>query len=187
VDAGDNSHVQIIQDFVSLSNDVSLTNGVGEIRLGSNAEVELITLQRENPATFHFSNVTARVGRDARLRHHVLTLGGGLVRNDLSVVLEEEGADCTLNGLLIGTGDQLIDNHTLVDHAVPHGTSRELYKGILGGNSRGAMSEARARRLLTRGFAQEILDALPVKALIEGLHEALGERLSQAIAEGDEA
>ncbi len=247
IDASENSRVQVIQDFVSLSDDVGLTNGVSEIRVGAGAQVDLVTIQRENAGSFHFSNVSARLGRDARFSHHNLTLGGRLVRNDLAVVLEEEGADCTLNGLFIGAGEQVIDNHTLLDHAVPHGTSRQLYKGILGGRSRGvfrgrvivrpnaqktvayqsnpnlllttgarvdskpqleiyandvkcghgssigqldqdaifylrtrAISEPRARQLLTRGFAQQILAALPVAALTEGLHEPLGDRLAEA-------
>lgn len=247
IDASENSRVQVIQDFVSLSDDVGLTNGVSEIRVGAGAQVDLVTIQRENAGSFHFSNVSARLGRDARFSHHNLTLGGRLVRNDLEVVLEEEGADCTLNGLFIGAGEQVIDNHTLLDHAVPHGTSRQLYKGILGGRSRGvfrgrvivrpnaqktvayqsnpnlllttgarvdskpqleiyandvkcghgssigqldqdaifylrtrAISEPRARQLLTRGFAQQILAALPVAALTEGLNEPLGDRLAEA-------
>jgi len=247
IDASENSRVQVIQDFVSLSDDVGLTNGVSEIRVGAGAQVDLVTIQRENAGSFHFSNVSARLGRDARFSHHNLTLGGRLVRNDLEIVLEEEGADCTLNGLFIGAGEQVIDNHTLLDHAVPHGTSRQLYKGILGGRSRGvfrgrvivrpnaqktvayqsnpnlllttgarvdskpqleiyandvkcghgssigqldqdaifylrtrAISEPRARQLLTRGFAQQILAALPVAALTEGLHEPLGDRLAEA-------
>lgn len=247
IDASENSRVQVIQDFVSLSDDVGLTNGVSEIRVGAGAQVDLVTIQRENAGSFHFSNVSARLGRDARFSHHNLTLGGRLVRNDLEVVLEEEGADCTLNGLFIGAGEQVIDNHTLLDHAVPHGTSRQLYKGILGGRSRGvfrgrvivrpnaqktvayqsnpnlllttgarvdskpqleiyandvkcghgssigqldqdaifylrtrALSEPRARQLLTRGFAQQILAALPVAALTEGLNEPLGDRLAEA-------
>ena len=47
------------------------------------------------------------------------------------------GGDCALFGLSIGDGTQHHDTHTVVDHAVPHCTSRELYKGVLGGRSRG--------------------------------------------------
>jgi len=68
---------------------------------------------------------------------HSIALGGGLTRNDVSVLLDGEGADCTLNGLYVVSGDQHVDHHTLVDHARPHGTSRQLYKGVLDGRSRG--------------------------------------------------
>src|SRR4030095_9710176 len=71
-----------------------------------------------------------------RFTSHSLSFGGALVRNDLNVRLEAEGADSTLNGLFVGSGTQHLDNHTLIDHVMPHGTSRELYKGIMDGKSR---------------------------------------------------
>ena len=52
------------------------------------------------------------------------------MRNDVNAVLSE-GTEATLNGLYIVNGTQHIDNHTVIDHAKPHGTSHELYKGIL--------------------------------------------------------
>jgi Fe-S cluster assembly protein SufD len=63
------------------------------------------------------------------------------VRNDAGVVLAGEGASCTLDGLFVGRRQSVLDNHTEIDHAVPHGTSRELYKGVLGG-ARAACSAA---------------------------------------------
>jgi Fe-S cluster assembly protein SufD len=75
--------------------------------------------------------------RDSRLSAHTFCLGGALVRNDASVLLAGEGAECRLDGLFVAGGRQLVDNHTLVDHAVPRCTSRETYKGILGGEARG--------------------------------------------------
>ena len=137
VDAEPDSHAVIIQDHVSIGGSVRLTNAVTEIALGANASVDLIVLQRECDEAFHVSNTTARLGRDARFGIHTLTLGGALVRNDLAVLLGEEGAHVTLNGLFLGTDDGLVDNHTLVDHAVPHTTSSQLYKGVLAGKSRG--------------------------------------------------
>ncbi len=56
------------------------------------------------------------------------------MRNDANAILSE-GTDATLNGLYIVNGTQHIDNHTSIDHAKPHGTSHELYKGILDGKS----------------------------------------------------
>src|SRR5262249_3141091 len=47
---------------------------------------------------------------------------------------------CTLNGLSLGSGSQLIDNHTRIDHARPNCASHELYKGILDGKARGVFN-----------------------------------------------
>jgi Fe-S cluster assembly protein SufD len=74
--------------------------------------------------------LAAQLGRSANFSTHSISLGGALVRNDVNVVLSE-GADATVNGLYIANGTQHIDNHTSIDHAKPHGTSHELYKGIL--------------------------------------------------------
>ena len=49
----------------------------------------------------------------------------------MNVVLDGEGAECTLNGLYLAAHTQHVDNHTVIDHAHPHGVSRELYKGVL--------------------------------------------------------
>jgi Fe-S cluster assembly protein SufD len=114
-----------------------LTNLVGEIDVGANASLDLVVIQREGDESFHVSNLAARVGRDGRFTAHTVSVGGALVRNDLEVLLAEEGAECELRGLFLGSGSRLVDNHTAVDHAVPHCTSRELYKGILSGRSKG--------------------------------------------------
>src|SRR5207302_7341806 len=66
--------------------------------------------------------------------------GGVLTRNEINVVLGAEGCECTLNGLYLGAGKQLIDNHTRIDHAKPRCASHELYKGILDGQSRGVFN-----------------------------------------------
>jgi Fe-S cluster assembly protein SufD len=62
-----------------------------------------------------------------------VTLNGALIRNDVHVALDGEGSECVLNGLYLLDGKQHVDNHTEIEHAKPHATSRELYKGILSG------------------------------------------------------
>jgi len=75
--------------------------------------------------------------RSASVTQHNVTIGGKLVRNDLTVLLGGEGANIVLDGLFAVTGSQHVDNHTLIDHVTPHGESLELYKGVLDGSSRG--------------------------------------------------
>ena len=65
-----------------------------------------------------------------------ISLGGALVRNNITVVLDGEGIECTLNGLSLSTDEQHVDNHTVIDHAKPHCNSHELYKSILDGRSK---------------------------------------------------
>ena len=56
------------------------------------------------------------------------------------MVLNAERCEATLNGLYLASGDQLIDNHTRIDHAKPNCASHELYKGILDGRARGVFN-----------------------------------------------
>ena len=153
IDAAEGSHVCVLQDHVCVGNAPGFSNPVTEIHAGANAAVDFVLLQREPDHRFHVSNVAVKQERDSRVAAHTLTLGGALVRNDAQVVLAGEGAECDLNGLFVGGGKQLLDNHTLVDHAVPHCTSRELYKGILGGSSRGVFRG----RVIVRPDAQKTL------------------------------
>jgi Fe-S cluster assembly protein SufD len=69
-----------------------------------------------------------------------VSLGGSIVRNNTTSVLAAEGVECTLNGLSLATGKQLIDNHTTIDHAKPNCVSHELYKAVLDGTSRGVFN-----------------------------------------------
>jgi Fe-S cluster assembly protein SufD len=149
--AGTGSRVAFIQDHVSLGEAAGFTNAVTEAYVGRNARLDLALVQREGGKQFHVSNLQVRQERDSRFASHTVTLGGGLVRNDLGAVLAAEGAECTLHGLFVADGSELVDNHTLVDHAMPHGTSRELYKGILAGRSRGVFRG----RMIVRPDAQK--------------------------------
>jgi Fe-S cluster assembly protein SufD len=79
-------------------------------------------------------------GRTSRFSSHSIATGGNLVRNDVNVVLDAEGCECTLNGLYMAADKQLIDNHTRIDHAKPHCTSHELYKGILDDQAHGVFN-----------------------------------------------
>jgi Fe-S cluster assembly protein SufD len=145
------SRMTIVQDHVSVGDAPGFTNAVTEVHVGTGAQVHWVLLQREHDAHFHVSNLSVRQERDSRFSAHTLTLGGRLVRNDAGVLLAGEGAECQLDGLFVGGGTSVLDNHTEVDHAVPHGTSRELYKGVLGGAARGVFRG----RVIVRPDAQK--------------------------------
>jgi len=127
-----------------------LTNAVTEIVAAEGSIVDHYKVQRESPEAFHIATTQVQLGRNANFSSHSISLGGALVRNDVGAVLSE-GTEATLNGLYIVNGTQHIDNHTVIDHAKPHGTSHELYKGILDGKA-GAVFNG---RILVRKDAQK--------------------------------
>jgi Fe-S cluster assembly protein SufD len=112
-------------------------NSITEIVLESGAGLSHIKLQQEDTAAFHVQTIAVTQGRASRFTSHNIALGAALARTDLTVELASEGAECRLDGIFLGSGAQHLDNHTTIDHAMPHGTSRELYKGILDGRARG--------------------------------------------------
>ncbi|PWB79260.1 MAG: Fe-S cluster assembly protein SufD [Candidatus Methylomirabilota bacterium] len=138
--AGSHSQGQVIESYVGVSRGVYCTNAVTEIIGGENAAIDYYKVQRESEDAFHVATVQATVGRGGTFSSHAIDLGGVLVRNNLDVALDGEGAECALEGLYMAAGRQHVDNHTRIDHAQPHCSSRQLYKGILDGESRGVFN-----------------------------------------------
>ena len=112
-------------------------NGVTEIALDDGAVIEHVRVQRESETSFHVASVAVRQARDSRYHAISLDLGAALSRTDIDVTLAGEGAECELDGLFLVDGERLSDTHTTIDHAQPHTTSREVYRGIVEGHSRG--------------------------------------------------
>lgn len=138
--AEDNSQATIVESYAGSGESAYFTNAVTQIIAGNNAVIEHHRVQQESLRAFHVGLLYAHQERDSSFVSHGLDLGGALVRNDLHAVLDAEGADCTLNGLYVLAGRQHVDNHTRIDHAKPHGASREYYKGILDGAARGVFN-----------------------------------------------
>ena len=134
--AGANSQVRVVESHAGNGETPYLSNTVSEIFAGDHAVVDHYALVREAEAAFRVGSLHATLGHASNFSSHTITLGGALVRNEASVVLGGEGGTCTLNGLYLANGRQLVDNQTTIDHAQPHCDSHELYKGILDGRSR---------------------------------------------------
>lgn len=136
----DGSQATIVESYVGLGRDVYFTNAVTEIVGGRNAVIDYYKFERESEGAFHIATVQAQLDRSSNFTSHAIDLGGALVRNDLNAVLAAEGVECTLNGLYMMKGQQHVDNHTRIDHVKPHCNSRELYKGVLDGRSKGVFN-----------------------------------------------
>ncbi len=138
--AGRNCEASIIETYAGLGRNTYFTNAVTEIVLGENSTLEVDSVQQESDRAFHVGTIHAHLDRSSTLTSTAVSFGGALVRNNVAVVLDGEGAECRLNGLYVASGTQHMDNHTAIDHAKPHCSSHELYKGILDGNSRGVFN-----------------------------------------------
>ena len=133
---GSNCKVQIMQNYLNESgNETNLANHLTQVFVGDNSDVEWYSLQYRLDDALHLSNFEVEIGRDGRFTHFILTTSGKLVRNVSYMKLAGQGSDARMYGLYQLSDKEHVDNRTLVDHALPHCTSDELYKGILDGHS----------------------------------------------------
>jgi Fe-S cluster assembly protein SufD len=133
--AGERSQARVVERYTGAGR--YFTNAVTEIAVGPAAVIEHTKLQQESLSACHVQTLAVRQERSSRFTSHNFAFGSALARTDIHVDLAGEGAECSLNGLFAGRGRQHLDNHTVIDHAKPHCASRELYKGIMDGASRG--------------------------------------------------
>ncbi|MGD1006618.1 MAG: Fe-S cluster assembly protein SufD [Ignavibacteriaceae bacterium] len=138
--AGKNSQVTIIERYASLDNGIYFTNVVSEIVTGENSSINHIKIQEEGLKAFHVSRTEVDQEKNSNFVSYSISLGGEISRYDLNSKFNDEGGECSLNGLYLLTGNQLYDTHSLIDHAKPHCTSHEHYKGILDDTSRGVFN-----------------------------------------------
>jgi Fe-S cluster assembly protein SufD len=127
------SAMTVIEEYVALQNEAYFINAVTEMALADTAQVNHIRVQRDGGEAFHIGNCAVSLAHASRYRSVSVALGARISRYNLTVLLAAEGAECTIDGLALIGGRQLADTHTLIDHAKPHGVSRQLHKCIVDG------------------------------------------------------
>ena len=136
--AGEASQVTLVETYAGLISErgAYFNCPVTELVAGPGAVVDHYKVQRESREAFHVATFQILAERSSAPSSHSISIGGGLVRNDVNAVLAGEGIDCILNGLYLAEGRQHVDTHMRVEHAAAHCASHELYKGVLDGKSR---------------------------------------------------
>ena len=137
---GRNAKARVIESYVSLSNAVYFTNGVTEVALAEGATLHHYKMQREGMRAFHVGTIETHQARDTHYISFSLATGASLSRTNIYTTLDGEGCGTTVNGLYMLDGDQHCDHQTMIVHAQPNCFSRELYKGVLDGQSHGVFN-----------------------------------------------
>jgi len=104
-----------------------------ELVVGDGASLSVVSLQDWDDDAVHLTHHYATLGRDARLRHAAVTLGGSVVRMGTEVRYDGPGGDAELTGLYFADAGQHLEHRLFVDHDVPNCRSRVTYKGALQG------------------------------------------------------
>jgi Fe-S cluster assembly protein SufD len=104
-----------------------------EIIVGDEAQLTVVSIQDWDDHSIHASTQMARLGRNSRLKHVVVSLGGKTVRVASSTEFTQPGGDTEMLGMYFADAGQYLENRLYVDHAVPNCKSRVTYKGALQG------------------------------------------------------
>lgn len=152
-----NSQATVVENYAGKKSErIYFTNAVTEIITQPNANLQHYKFQDEYEQAYHLSHLTIKQERDSQFHSYNISLGSQLARHEIRSLLNDEGAECGLKGLYMAHGKQHVDNQTFIDHAHPHCTSQELYKGILGDQSQGVFDG----RILVRPHAQKTQSSL---------------------------
>ncbi|HEX3988261.1 MAG TPA: Fe-S cluster assembly protein SufD [Verrucomicrobiae bacterium] len=138
--AGRCSAVKVIETHASLTDAAYVSNCVTELVLGEGSRVEHCKLQNQNKNSFHVATVQAVQDKDSHWLSHSISTGAKLARHQIQTLLNAPGAVAVLNGLYLGRDEQLVDHHTVVDHAKPNCESHEYYNGVLTGRAHGVFN-----------------------------------------------
>jgi len=130
---------------------VALHNPVYEIEVAAGATLVHARIQQEGRSGFHLSTVQARVAAGGTYDNFTLNVGARLTRNEIHIALKGAGAAAHMNGAQLLAGGQHADTTTFLDHAAPGCASRQTYKTVLAGKSRGVFQG----KILVRQAAQK--------------------------------
>lgn len=128
---GRGARLRLIETHVGRGTGPSLTNLVSQIDLGAGALLEHDRVEQVTGEATHVGKSYLRFDRGAKLAQTVVTLGGGLVRNEIDARLEGSGVECLLNGLYLTRGREHVDNLIRVHHVAPGSHSDQFYKGVI--------------------------------------------------------
>lgn len=131
VHIAERAEVEIAESHFTIGASESFTNQVLEIIVEQDAMVSYYKIQNDAANSNQVCTTHFRQTGKSYIHAVTISLNGGMVRNNLNIVLEAEYAEAHLYGLYFLQGTSHVDNHTVVDHVKPNCHSNELYKGII--------------------------------------------------------
>ncbi len=148
---GKNSTATIIENYHAIGDKISFTNVVTEIFVKESARVDYYKIQAQQEKEINIGTTQAVQQANSLFNAFTISTGASFIKNNLNTIFLGERAEAHFYGLYISANKQLIDNHTLIDHAVPNCYSNEFYKGIIADASNAVFNG----RIIVRKDAQK--------------------------------
>ena len=136
IKVGEQAQASIVELYTSKGEFSAFTNVVTDIEVKPAAIFSHAKVVDESSQMTHISSTRVRLERDATFNDLNGCYAGGIVRQDLNVIIDGENAEANLNGIYVGSEQDHFDNHLNVIHRKPHARSSQAYKGVMGDKSR---------------------------------------------------
>lgn len=133
----EDSKASLTEIFFSEDNTDGFENYFSEIYAGKGAHLDFYRIQHKRGKEVLLNNVNIYQKENSLVNSYTFSLSGRKLRNNLNFLLEEANCESHLYGFYFVKGDNVIDNHTTVDHQKPHCFSNENYKGIIDDDGKG--------------------------------------------------
>ncbi|SFB43784.1 Fe-S cluster assembly protein SufD [Rhizobium sp. NFR07] len=131
VSFGAGSKATIVERHLAVTEDAALVSSVSDIALEDGADITWIILQQQGPMDTHLGQIRVTLGAESKLRLYVVNAGGKLVRQELRIEVQGEGAELTLRGVNLLGGDSHTDVTLVLGHNVPHTNSTETFRNVV--------------------------------------------------------
>lgn len=158
----DLAEVTIVERYRGPADAASHVNEVVELTIGDGATVHWVKLQTEGLAAAHFSTLVVDLSEKAELDHFALGAGAAVARAQVFARFSGEHATLSTRAATLLEGRRHADATLVVDHAVPHGTSRELYRAVIDGEAKSVFQG----KIVVRQHAQKTDGKMAAHALL---------------------
>lgn len=139
IHVGINAQLKVVETF-AYSSSTSFVNAFSSIVLDADAILRHYKIQSQAIGSVHLSSIAARQDRGSALKAGAFMFGGSIARQSVDVSAVGDRTSTDLYGLYLPQGSQQMDNVVTVDHSADHGTSNQVYKGVIDDRARGAFS-----------------------------------------------
>lgn len=159
----ESSEAELIEHYTSTAaTQNGFVNSLTEAVVGANASLQHYRINLEQEDQLHVGGVHVNLQRDARFQGFTLAQGSRLKRIDYQVNHRGSGAHLELHGVYLPRNKQVVDYHTNVEHCVPHCTTNEVFRGIIGDSAKAVFNG----RIHIHPQAQKTLAELSNKNLL---------------------
>ncbi len=156
------ARAMLVESHLGAAVDENQVNTALELEVAAEAHVDHVKITGDGAGALHVSTLMASIGAHARFNAFLFTTGGGVVRNQVFVRFAGEGTVAGIRGASLLKGRQHADTAILADHAVADCTSREVFKSVLDGESRGVFQG----KIIVRPGAQKTDAKMATHALL---------------------